>query len=166
MSDIEAQSGSIRTLVFSQQQTGAETGLRRSGYLETTRQIERLSVGITDHVKGGRSVFAGHARAVFDQQASDAAPASGGLDKQGVEVRLSVCPGQHRREASKQAVPLCDEYSSCFNLLNCEFDGIGMGEQSVAITSVAERGPPLQSLELLPFGRGCGANAHIVHRFY
>jgi hypothetical protein len=123
-------------------------------------------VRITDHVKGGRSVFAGHARAVFDQQTSDTAPSSGGLDKQGVQVRLSICSGQHSREASKQSVPLCDEHSSCFNLLNCEFDGIGMGEQSVAIASVAERGPPLQSLEILPFGRDCGANANVVHRFY
>jgi hypothetical protein len=55
---------------------------------------------------------------MFDQQASNAAPPDGRLDKQSVQLGLSVSPRQNSRETRNLAVPLCHEHPSLFDLLN------------------------------------------------
>ena len=94
-------------------------------------------MGISNHTQSRRALRACDAGAVFHQHLPHALAPGVWLNKQTVELGLSVVPRQHGGKSDDCAVPFRNKHSPSGDLRKWEFDGIGIGEQGFAIPCIA-----------------------------
>jgi hypothetical protein len=129
-----------------------------SNDLETTCGIKVHRVKIANDMQGGDALRACELTAMFDQQAPNPTSPQGGFDKKSVELDLAVRARQHGSKARDNVIAFGNEHAARADLLERKFDGIGVGQQSVAVAGVAERCAPLQGFEDVALGCLRGAN--------
>ena len=101
--------------------------------------------------------------AVLHQQASDATAAHSRLDKQAIELGLSIGTRFHGSEPDDYTVHLREEYAASPELFSGNFDRVGVGEHSVAIAWIGQGCAELQTFELFFFRRDRRANQDFQH---
>jgi hypothetical protein len=81
---------------------------------------------------------AGDLDTVVDERSSDATTPDVRVNEQGVQLDISVWPGQQGSETNDLAVSFRDEDRTCGDLIYRQFDRIGVGEQGFTIAGIGE----------------------------
>ena len=95
-------------------------------------------MGIADNAKGSGSLFADDLDTVVDQRSSDATTPDVRVNEQGVQLDVSIRPGQQGSKSNDLAVSFRDEDRTRSDLIYRKFDRIRVGEQGVTIADIGE----------------------------
>ena len=103
---------------------------------EAASAVERLSMRIADDVKDRSPRSACEFRAMVDQIPAYSLFLQIGLDKQTVQLDVSIVAQQHSREAGKGSIAFGHEHMTGHDLLDRQYDSIGICEQRFAVAGI------------------------------
>ena len=103
---------------------------------EAAGAVERLGMRIADDVQDGSPRSACEFRAMVDQTPAYSLSLQIRLDKQTVQLDVSIVAQQHSREAGKGSIAFGHEHMTGHDLLDREYDSIGVREQRFAVAGI------------------------------
>ncbi len=138
---------------LSKQQSFAKSGRCLSCIFKIARFIKLPCVRVANDMQGIRTRRLCCQYALFHQHLPNPLAPVEGLDKQPVELKSSIRPGQYCCKTQGHIAPTGDENLPSLNLRRWQFYCPGICDQGFSIFRIGKRSASLQSLKRLLFGQ-------------
>ena len=120
------------------QEANTETHLPGAMLLEPTDLVETFCMRVAYDVERACVCVAGFSDAVLNQGPADALAPRLWFNKQGIKLQVTVVTRKDGSESLDRACDLRNEYSTLFDLLERQLDGILMRQECVTVPWVVE----------------------------